>query len=250
MTTPQEIEETDKSIAECIANIFQAQVQIPADNIKVEVHKGVVTLTGEVDDEFERLDAEKHIEDVKGIKFIDNEITIRKHSMAVQTNNPVPARTDQQEANKENKSIGGPKLSYILPYYFGMGFYPNGKSQQELDKDYTCVMTIGIIASISGAIALAIKAFVPGALFASMVFAGISIFVQNLVPLFWWGIPIWPWTISALESKEIFKIWAIWSFIVFSLFAMLAFSVLNSINHATDDIVSKTFDDALGVQAK
>jgi len=79
MAIPPEIEETDKGIAECIAKIFQAQVQVPDDDIKVEVHKGIVTLTGEVDDEFLRLDAEKQIEDVKGIKFIDNDITIRKH---------------------------------------------------------------------------------------------------------------------------------------------------------------------------
>ena len=79
MAIPSEIEETDKGIAEDIAKILRAQVQVPADDVKVEVHKGVVTLTGEVDDEFLRLDAEKQIEDVKGIKFIDNSITIRKH---------------------------------------------------------------------------------------------------------------------------------------------------------------------------
>jgi osmotically-inducible protein OsmY len=82
MAIPQEIEETDKGIADGIAKILQAQTEVPADSIKAGVHKGVVTLTGEVDDEFERLDVEKQIEDVKGIKFIENDITIRKHGMA------------------------------------------------------------------------------------------------------------------------------------------------------------------------
>jgi osmotically-inducible protein OsmY len=78
MATSPESDETDKNITASIANILQAQSQIPAGSIKFEVRKGVVTLSGEVDYEFQRHDVEKPIEEVQGVKFIDNEITIRK----------------------------------------------------------------------------------------------------------------------------------------------------------------------------
>jgi hypothetical protein len=89
MATPSEIEATDKGIAEGIANIFKAQTQVPADSIKFEVRKGVVTLSGQVDYEFQRLDAEKLIEEVKDVKFIDNEIIIRKQGMASAASTPI-----------------------------------------------------------------------------------------------------------------------------------------------------------------
>lgn len=69
---------TDAEIAEAAVNALRWNVYVPHEQIKVEVKDGFVTLTGEVDWNFEREEAEKALRRLTGIKGIINSITLKK----------------------------------------------------------------------------------------------------------------------------------------------------------------------------
>jgi osmotically-inducible protein OsmY len=75
---PHQTAGSDKDIAEHIARIFGWNRQISKDEIKAEVRDGYVTLSGNVDWHYQRRSAQKQIEFIPGIKFINNNILLRK----------------------------------------------------------------------------------------------------------------------------------------------------------------------------
>ena len=58
---------TDEGLAERIANVLGWNVSIAGKDIKAEVKNGVVTLTGEVDWQFQRHNIMKNVEHVGGV---------------------------------------------------------------------------------------------------------------------------------------------------------------------------------------
>jgi len=74
---PEDMVGTDEDIAHRIARIFEWNAQIPQDGIRAEVSEGVVTLTGEVDWNFQRDEAERQVERLIGVVSVFNEIGIR-----------------------------------------------------------------------------------------------------------------------------------------------------------------------------
>jgi osmotically-inducible protein OsmY len=68
---------TDEEIAERIAHILQWNSSIPGDDIKAEVRKGFVTLTGEVDWNFQRETAKNLISSVRGVFAVSNMIKVK-----------------------------------------------------------------------------------------------------------------------------------------------------------------------------
>jgi len=68
---------TDEGLAERIANVLKWNVSIPGREIKAEVNKGVVTLSGEVDWYYQRSNIQRNIEHVAGVKNIVDNIVIR-----------------------------------------------------------------------------------------------------------------------------------------------------------------------------
>lgn len=80
---------TDEGLAERIANVLKWNVSAP-NNIKAEVKKGIVTLTGEVDWHYQRANILKNVEHVGGVIDVINFINIK----------PRVAATDVQQSIK------------------------------------------------------------------------------------------------------------------------------------------------------
>jgi osmotically-inducible protein OsmY len=66
----------DDEIAARAIDILKWQVGLPADRIKVKVEKGVVTLTGDVDWQFQKADAEYAVHKLTGVAHVANQIRV------------------------------------------------------------------------------------------------------------------------------------------------------------------------------
>jgi osmotically-inducible protein OsmY len=66
----------DDEIAARAIDILKWQVGLPADRIKVKVEKGVVTLTGDVDWQFQKADAEYAVHKLTGVAHVANQIHV------------------------------------------------------------------------------------------------------------------------------------------------------------------------------
>jgi len=68
---------SDPEIAEAALHALNANVSVPGSGIKVVVHDGWVTLSGEVSFWFQRDAAERAITHLRGVKGLANDITIK-----------------------------------------------------------------------------------------------------------------------------------------------------------------------------
>lgn len=73
---------SDAEIAAAIETAFKWHALIPDDRIQVKVEKGWVTLSGEVDWEYQRHNAEMVVHPVTGVRGISNKLTIRAREAA------------------------------------------------------------------------------------------------------------------------------------------------------------------------
>lgn len=73
---------TDPQIADAALKALNGDVFIPATGIKVAVHDGWVTLSGQVDFWYQREAAERAITHLRGVKGLGNEIVIKPHATA------------------------------------------------------------------------------------------------------------------------------------------------------------------------
>jgi len=76
---PSSVERTDPDLAQAVLNALRWDAGIPAGKLDVTVSHGWVTLKGEVEHGFQKLDAERAIRHIAGIKGITNLITIKPH---------------------------------------------------------------------------------------------------------------------------------------------------------------------------
>lgn len=70
-------QKTDAEIAEAILNSLKWNTIIPDDQIKVRVEKGNVRLEGEVEWQFQRIQAASVVEHLAGIKSVTNSIRVK-----------------------------------------------------------------------------------------------------------------------------------------------------------------------------
>ena len=68
---------TDTDIAKAAADALKWNSTVPSDKIKVKVERGWVTLTGDVNWDFERRAAERAVRDLPAVRGITNLITIK-----------------------------------------------------------------------------------------------------------------------------------------------------------------------------
>lgn len=68
---------TDAEIAAAVANVLQWHTAVTEDRIKIMVEKGVVTLTGDVDWNYQRQAAADAIQNLAGITHVNNYISIK-----------------------------------------------------------------------------------------------------------------------------------------------------------------------------
>lgn len=74
---PGSAERTDPDLAQAVTNALRWDAGIPADKIDVTVSHGWVTLKGEVEYGFQKMDAERAIRHISGIRGITNLITVK-----------------------------------------------------------------------------------------------------------------------------------------------------------------------------
>ena len=73
---------TDIEIAQSARNILNWTSALPKDSIKVMVEGGWLTLTGDVEWQYQRLNAEDHVRYIAGVIGINNQIAIKPAHMA------------------------------------------------------------------------------------------------------------------------------------------------------------------------
>ena len=74
---PSDKKTADDETAKRAADILQWRVGVPADRITIKVEKGVVTLGGQVDWQFQRKQAENAVHNLTGVLGITNLIRVR-----------------------------------------------------------------------------------------------------------------------------------------------------------------------------
>ena len=73
---PSDTKRSDDEIAARALDILKWQVGLPADRITVKVEKGMVTLTGDVDWQFQKTDAEHVVHKLTGVIDVVNQIRV------------------------------------------------------------------------------------------------------------------------------------------------------------------------------
>jgi osmotically-inducible protein OsmY len=81
---PSDTKRADDEIAARAIDIVKWQVGLPADRIKVKVEKGVVTLTGEVDWQFQKTEADHVVHKLSGVVDVLNQIRVASPVQAVE----------------------------------------------------------------------------------------------------------------------------------------------------------------------
>jgi osmotically-inducible protein OsmY len=72
----------DSEIAKAAVNALKWNISVPDDKVMVKVDDGYVYLTGEVQWDFQRNAAKKAIENLLGVKYVANNITIKQQVKA------------------------------------------------------------------------------------------------------------------------------------------------------------------------
>jgi osmotically-inducible protein OsmY len=74
-------ERTDADIAAAVVNALKWDVAIPANQVDVTVSQGWVTLKGQVEYYFQKIDAERATRRISGVKGVSNLITVKPHPL-------------------------------------------------------------------------------------------------------------------------------------------------------------------------
>jgi osmotically-inducible protein OsmY len=77
-------EKDDSAIAESIVRVFETNVDLAKFNLKAKVAGGHVTLTGIVDWNFEREEAQRAVTRILGVSLILNDITVKPRGTATE----------------------------------------------------------------------------------------------------------------------------------------------------------------------
>ena len=101
---PSDTKRADDEIAARAIDILKWQVGVPADRIKVKVEKGVVTLTGEVDWQFQKTDADHVVHKLSGVFDVVNQILVASPIHAVEVKEKIE-RALQRSAELEASRV-------------------------------------------------------------------------------------------------------------------------------------------------
>jgi osmotically-inducible protein OsmY len=100
----------DDEVAKRVANILDWGASVPKGSVKVQVTKGIVTLTGEVDWQFERSGAESGVRLLNGVRGLINQITVKPHVMASDVKRRIETALERQadvEASNIRVTVDG-----------------------------------------------------------------------------------------------------------------------------------------------
>lgn len=100
---------TDEDIARAVANQLEWNWAVP-EVVKAEVSDGSVTLTGTVEWEYQKEEAERAVRYLKGVKGVFNDINVNPTVSAVGVKNKIEEalkRNAQVDANRINVDVNG-----------------------------------------------------------------------------------------------------------------------------------------------
>lgn len=101
---------SDSEIAQAIETAFKWHVFVPGDHVRVKVERGWVTLSGEVDWEYQRSASEKTVRPVTGVVGVTNQITLKAQIPPVDIRNRITEalkRHAEREAKNVEVSVNG-----------------------------------------------------------------------------------------------------------------------------------------------
>lgn len=110
---PWDFHRTDEDIARVALETLKWDVQVPNEKIKVSVEKGKVTLTGEVDWEFQRTAASDAVKNITGVTSVTNSITIQSRASSVGVKAKIEEalkRAVEREAHRIKVEVRGHKV--------------------------------------------------------------------------------------------------------------------------------------------
>jgi len=96
---------TDAEIAEAVFNALKWHSAVPEEKIKIKVEEGIVTLEGEMEWEFQRVNARVAIQNISGVRSVTNLLTIKPKL------NPFELEQKISVAFKRNATIDAGKVN-------------------------------------------------------------------------------------------------------------------------------------------
>jgi osmotically-inducible protein OsmY len=117
---------TDSDIASSVENVLQWTTYLPREHVKVMVEGGWVTLSGEVDRDYQRQAAVAAVRYLMGVTGVSDQITIKAHvtSSAV--------KSDIEAALKRRATIDADRISVAVE---GADVTLSGKVQSWFERD-------------------------------------------------------------------------------------------------------------------
>ena len=97
-------QKSDTEIATSAVSALKWNISIPENKIDIKVEDGWVYLTGEVMWEFEKTAAKKAVENLTGVKYVINNITIKQNVDAVDIKNKI-TKAFERAADIDAKNI-------------------------------------------------------------------------------------------------------------------------------------------------
>jgi osmotically-inducible protein OsmY len=70
---------TDEDLARAAVNALAWDVSVPEDRVKITVENGWITLTGQVDRQYQKLAAENAVHRLVGVRGVTNNLTVKPH---------------------------------------------------------------------------------------------------------------------------------------------------------------------------
>jgi osmotically-inducible protein OsmY len=104
----REFRTTDEGLAERIANVLKWNVSIPGKEIKASVKNGIVSLTGQVDWQYQRSNILRNIEHVGGVVNVVDHIALKPAASATDVQQKIKSallRHADVEASKVTVSV-------------------------------------------------------------------------------------------------------------------------------------------------
>ena len=111
---PSDIRTDDTDIAEAVANAIRWNTVLPADAVKATVEKGWVTVSGDVNWEYQRRAALNALRNVRGVRGVNNNVHVKPSVRADDVQKKIEAafrRSAQIDADHVNVQIAGTKVT-------------------------------------------------------------------------------------------------------------------------------------------
>lgn len=111
---PADKKTTDDEIAERLVRMLRWDVLVPSDRVTVKVERGYVTLSGDVEWQYQRNEAEADARKLSGVKAVINDICVRPNIRAENIEARIRAALERNAANEATRvsvDVSGGKVT-------------------------------------------------------------------------------------------------------------------------------------------